>query len=44
MYLLKDKTDDVLSSFQLNDEKYSNYNIVKARFDEYFSARKKCCL
>ena len=39
-YLLGDKKDDILSSFQLNNEQSSNYNIVKTRFDEYFSVRK----
>ena len=42
-YLLGDKADDILLSFQLNGEQSSNYNIVKTRFDEFFQS-KKCYL
>ena len=40
MYLLGDTADYILSSFQLNNEQFSNYNIVKTRFDKHFSVRK----
>ena len=36
-YLLGDKADDILWSLQLNDEQFSNYDIVKTRFDKYVS-------
>ena len=40
MYLLGDKADDILSSFQLTVEQAANYNTVKTTFDGYFAIRK----
>ena len=40
MYLLGDKADDILSSFQLTVEQAANYNTVKTKFDGYFAIRK----
>ena len=39
MYLLGNKADGILSSFQPNDEQSSNYK-VKTRFDKYCSVKK----
>ena len=39
-YPLGNKADDILSSLQLNNEQSSNYDIVKTRFDKYFSVKK----
>ena len=39
MYLIGDKADDILASFQLNNEDNTNFNVVKTKFDNYFSVR-----
>ena len=40
MYFLGDKVDDILSSFQPNNEQSLNSDIVKIRFDKYFTVKK----
>ena len=40
MYLLGDKVDDILASFQPNNEQSLNSDIVKIRFDKYFTVKK----
>jgi len=39
MYLLGDKADDILTSFQLSEEDSAKYKVVKTKFDEYFEVR-----
>ena len=40
IYTMRDKSDDLLSSFGLSDEKEKKYSTVKVKFDGYFVKRR----
>ena len=40
VYSLGDKTEDILTSFNLKDEELKKYDTVKGKFDSYFAKRR----